>query len=461
YEVVLEISEGEALGMDWGSPQVVLMNPPFVQVENLDVEQKQAAMHVLQASATGRFDLSMAFISKASASVADGGVLTSLLPASLLETKSGEVWRASLAENNRIKLLGRFQGFNLFRNSTVEIGLVTLHRATEVESDSTMLLVAEASREGAALKAIRLLQESNSDGFELFSVPPTEVDAASWLPRSLWSLGLKKELALRDLPKISELFDVRQGIRTGANSIFVLTKSQIEQLPEVERVWFRPTVGQGSISGGAIRVYEYVFYPHSFNGLELRSEEDLLIALPNYFENVLAPNASLLKGRHGRTAENWWKLSEHRQWLGESRPKLVSTYFGGSGSFAFDADGHLAVVQGFGWLKKPTATVVALTEDGETVTWECTRTPYAFLAVLNSEFFQQVLGLHCPRVQGGQYDLSPRYIDNVPIPDPDDDRQVPFDIAESLADIGEALARRESINREKLEVLVKSAYGLR
>ena len=48
----------------------------------------------------------------------------------------------------------------------------------------------------------------------------------------------------------------------------------------------------------------------------------------------------------------------------------------------------------------------------------------------------------------------------MPLPNPDDDLGFPADIAESLSDVGEMMTRGEAIRQEKLELLVKSAYGL-
>jgi len=376
----------------------------------MDAKVKQTAASILGDSATGRYDLSMAFISKASNSVATGGILTSLLPASLLETRSGVAWRTGLASKNTIKLLGRFQGFNLFKNSTVEIGLLTFHKAKVSVSDQALLLVSETSREGAALRAIRLLQPSNDEGFELSSVSQSEIDSASWLPRSLKSLELKKLLSRIDLPVVSKMFEVKQGIRTGANNIFILNEQQLMMLPKAEHAWFRQAVGQGSILGGSIRLRNYVFYPYAYDGTEIRSLESLQHEVPTYFKQFLLPNQAELSQRARRSDENWWKLSEHRSWLVNPKPKIVSTYFGSSGSFSFDLEGTLAVVQGFGWIRTSVDRIFSdvVTGENEELSWEQSRTPYAFVAILNSEFFQQVLGLHCPRVQGGQFDLSAR-----------------------------------------------------
>ncbi len=462
FPVDISIEVGDALSMDWGTPDVVLMNPPFIQVENLQESERKSAANVLGKSATGRFDLSMAFITKATACLRKGGYVTSLLPASLLETRAGELWRSNLAQDASLMLVGRFQGFRLFRSSTVEIGVVTIKAVPPEVHSSTLLLVAESNYESPALQAIRELHEDKSQGFQLKLVPQSTIQAASWLPRNLATLELRERLAGLGLPKVTDLFEVKQGIRTGANSVFLLSVVQLEALPLSERAWFRPTVGQGSIRGGTISLQEYVFYHFDNFGNELQTEDDVKREVPHFYNSYLLPNKAVLETRARKSDANWWKLSEHRSWLVSTVPKIVSTYFGSSGSFGFDAVGNLAVVQGFGWLRSETNinTQVSFEDVEDIVAWKRSRSPFAFLAILNSEFFQKVLSLHCPRVQGGQFDLSARYMNFVPVPDLEDEIRVPPDVVESLADLGEAIYRAQSISTGLLEKLVRFAYGL-
>ena len=63
-------------------------------------------------------------------------------------------------------------------------------------------------------------------------------------------------------------------------------------------------------------------------------------------------------------------------------------------------------------------------------------------------------------MQGGQFDLSARYMNFVPVPDLEDEIRVPPDVVESLADLGEAIYRAQSISTGLLEKLVRFAYGL-
>ncbi len=470
-----EIEAIDALEVNWGSPNLILMNPPFVQLENLDAGQKAHADSVLGDLAVGRYDLSMAFITKSVSSLAELGSVTSLLPASIMETRSGEGWREKLASESNIKLLARFQGFNIFRGSTIEVGVIGLEKSQNVSNSIATCLIAEQSREGAALRSLQSSHNVRGSGFDIFELPQASIFNSSWLPRSLKSLELKLQLLSFNLPKVGDLFEVRQGIRTGANSLLLVRTSDFESLPLAERKWFKQVAGQGVIVRGGIVRTEYVFYPHDDQGAELDTLEKIQSNVPTFFEKVLFPNKDVLLARARKNENNWWTLAEHRAWLLMPLPKLISTYFGSSGCFAFDPVGNLAVVQGFGWIwKQPqiqTQTQYDFFESEELIPgevllpelipWERTRIPYAYVALLNSQFFQDVLAIYCPRVQGGQYDLSPRYVLAAPLPDLSDPVVMIADVVEKLCDFGELLANGESINADELEEYVQLAYGIR
>ena len=61
---------------------------------------------------------------------------------------------------------------------------------------------------------------------------------------------------------IGDIFNVRQGVQTGLNSVFVLTTSQVEELPQRERKWFLPAIVNDSIRNGQVEVRHRVFYPY-------------------------------------------------------------------------------------------------------------------------------------------------------------------------------------------------------
>ena len=72
----------------------------------------------------------------------------------------------------------------------------------------------------------------------------------------------------------------------------------------------------------------------------------------SYYATRLLPAKEKLAGRKSLQREelNWWDLIWPRSWQQGKLPKIVSKYFGGKRSFAFDRSGNYVVVVGHAWL---------------------------------------------------------------------------------------------------------------
>ena len=113
--------------------------------------------------------------------------------------------------------------------------------------------------------------------------------------------------------RISDLFDVRQGVRTGDNRAFILGIYDYETLPKKEQVYFKPAVMNQSIQDGQLQSFYWVFYPYNIEGPRFTTEEEMLKAVPVYAERFLIPKRERLLGRTSLTRANrkdWWGLSE-------------------------------------------------------------------------------------------------------------------------------------------------------
>jgi hypothetical protein len=137
----------------------------------------------------------------------------------------------------------------------------------------------------------------------------------------------------------------------------------------------------------------------------------------------------------------------------------VSTYFGAAGSFAYDDEGDYVVVQGYAWIGKPKLSAGgALDIQGSL---RNTPLPWAYLSILNSRLFEEILASYCPRVQGGQYNLSNRFVKDIPIPNLGDP-QFSSGILKRLADLGRRIHDGEFEQcRDDIDQAAPQAYGLR
>jgi hypothetical protein len=220
--------------------------------------------------------------------------------------------------------------------------------------------------------------------------------------------------------RVRDIFIVRQGVHTGKNEVFLLPEAEFLALPEAERPFFRPAIINGSIVGGVLRSTTFVFYP--YGDAQLDSEEEVRARVPTFYAEHLSPWRDELIERQRKSADDWWELAEPRAWQVAIRPKVVSTYFGDAGSFAFDEDGSHVVVQGYAWLPHESITRVSA---------------FAYVALLNSPIFSDLLAASSNNVGSGAWNLSKRFVEDIPIPIAVD---LSRDVLEGLAAVGQRIA---------------------
>lgn len=203
-----------------------------------------------------------------------------------------------------------------------------------------------------------------------------------------------------------------------------------------------------SINFGQLLDLKYVFY--AYGHLKMETETQVRREMPEFYSDVLLPNKSkLLKRRSKRTPSRWWEMSEPREWQHKREPKIVSVYFGRAGSFAYDETGDFVVVQGFAWLPK-------LPNKAESVFHP--NVALAYLALLNSPVMDELLSAVSNPVQGGQWDLSARFVKKIALPNLLD--SAGSTIVPALTRIGSAMVRGDTVDEAVLKDLASTVFGI-
>ena len=448
------ITERNAFLCHWGQPDLILMNPPFVSYQNMDEKDKKETRDVLGPLAAGRFDKSMAFVWRAIQAMKPGSALATVVPAPLFELSCGQRWRSEISRRIEVTLLGRFQGYRYFRGSMVEPGFIVARacRGRKLSSVARLLFAEEGSEDSAirGLRSQKSCSEAVGGKWDVV-VAPRPSGSSNWMPRSSAITKMTSALRVVHLPCVKDLFDVLQGIKSGSDDTFILPHETLMSLPKAERAYFRPIAGSSTIASGIISPKYYVFYPYGANGILFDAEEQVAAALSVYYSRFLKPDRKRLAARSGIKAQYWWTLVRERHWQHVSEAKIVSKAFGERGSFAYDDKGDYVVLQGNAWLWKHKSDIHEGSFDSGPLPW-------AYLALLNSEFFEQVLSSRCPRLQGGQFDLSARFMNDIPMPDLRDDA-IPAD-AQGLARAGRQIHSSKWPDSQGIEDLVRNAYRM-
>jgi len=422
--VVIDVASSDSLEEPLPAADVVVMNPPFMAWSAMDPRQREQVREILGTRQQGRADLSMAFVTRALGVLNNGGTLGVLLPASLLTLQSAQEWRRDIAERGDIRLLASLGEYGLFAHALVQVAAAVVTKGDDRGPANKMLRAIvstnSAHATGNALRMLRKMPEEDQaeapDGaWRIFSLPIAKFEnRPTWRITSPKTEAAVKRLLEAGASTLADLFEVRQGVRTGDNKTFLLNQTQFNALPKRERRFFRRAVTNNSIQAGKIKEVYWLFYPYGDPELAIEDEDALYRALPTYSKNHLEPRRDSLEQRASlRKPLHWWDLSERRlSWAADDRPRIISKYFGGPGGFATDLSAEYITVQGFAWLPKWLDEVIG--DEVEIIS--SADLVCAYSALMNSGRFSKVLEFYSPHVAGGQFDLSPRYVDNVVVP---------------------------------------------
>lgn len=457
YEVNISIVNCDAMSISdrWvRDVDLLFMNPPFAAMQNMTESQKQSVRSVLGELTKGRINYSYGFLLLASQSLADDGTLGSVIPASFLDSTSGEKLRAEISNRLTPLLIAKLGSQALFASATVD---TAIYVASSQTVDVPLALWADHRYESSAksLRALRKLKNYDKvtslpvlqEGFSIYENDELGKAESVWSPKPYAAWSLLRRLSVDPtLKRVNDLFNVRQGVRTGNNSVFLIDKMTLESYPVNEQSFFRPAVVNRSIKNGQLNDSVYIFFPHFNDSLD--SERDLIESVPTFYEKRLAPSKQELQNRAIAGGSKWWNLTRPRTIHKEQTPKIISTYYGGSGSFAYDESGNYVVVQGYAWMRKSKKGKFQI---------DARNLDRAYVAILNSELFMTLLSATSNHIGGGQWDLSTQYVKKLIVPDLAHPNYPPQLIENLLT-----LAKNEQWNDflSKANFVVSSAYGL-
>lgn len=435
----IDVADSLDDGCQWPNDiDMLFMNPPFISWWDMNTSQRDRIRAIVGSSMRAKPDYLAAFLKRAIAS--NPKMIGAVLKTSCLDNNSFKEIRREWLDSYGIEFVARLGNLSLFRTATVDSALVVARQG--VTTKTTMLWTDQrATSVSAGLRALRKGPSARrGDGYGVY-VGNIDSENTDWSPRPLESIDLlSRNLGL---PTVCDLFDVRQGIITGLNTAFILPKHEHDRLPKPEQRYFRLALLNSTLRDGRLDATHYVWYPYKNGVRRFSTEHEVRHAAETYFELYLRPRKQELMKRRGMKSR-WWELIWPR--LDRTGPKIVTTYYGDVGSFAFDHEDRYAVVQGYSWY--PPADRQVLFESG---------VAYAYAALLNTRAFVVALSGHARVVGGGQLDMSERFLKETPLPDLY--QGVDPHVVKRLSAFGMAITNGEAFDRATLEQLCWSVYG--
>ena len=411
------IIHGDSLSTDvWenipSEYDIVLGNPPFLATGHTPDRDDLATRF---RTAQGRFDYSYLFVELAVNHLVSGGVMGMVVPNRLFRNRDAGTVRELLTSETDLLAVVDFGSNEVFEGISAYIGTIiaqkrsadTAERAERVRVVNVIDLA--PSFIGALLvRAAELGSDLRNDSISAYDVPHPRGEGP-WL--------LLSNAAKRDRTKLEENSDplpavagIYQGIRTGANDIFIVEAEAgspgtfariVNGLGDsaiVEEALLHPVVFGSDIQRyDLVTSTRYLLYP--YRGGQVIDENSLKEQFPrayeylNSYRDILAERSSIKAG-----GLRWYELVRKRDEAWLSQPKLLIRDLATETSFAADRLGETYLVGGTAVVPMSTDILLPL------------------LAYLNSQAVTQYLSEITPSFRGGFQKFEPQHLQRVPVP---------------------------------------------
>lgn len=408
---------GDSLGEEvWGSLpceyDVVVGNPPFIATGSVKSRSELARQF---RTARGRFDYSYLFIERAIQRLAPHGLLGMVVPNRLFRNRDASLIRELIAtETDLLKILD-FGTVEVFERTSAYIGAIIARKLSASNDDrpakTRAVLVSDVSDTrylgGAILAAMTGTEVSESRSINGFDID-RPVGDRPWVVLSPGALRERVRLE-QDATLLGEVAGIYQGIRTGANDIFIFTLGSSDgTVMSVTNGFGQQAILEGAllhpvVFGTDIQRYEVLdsnrvlLFPYRHGSVisevELRDHYPLTFSYLERYRDLLANRSSIIA-----SGLKWFELVRKRdeRWL-HSR-KLLTRDLATRTSFALDDDGVVFIVGG-------TAVVPPVPE-----------LVLPLLAYLNSAVANEYLAEITPSFRGSFQKFEPQHLSRLPIP---------------------------------------------
>lgn len=448
YCLELHIEEHDSVVCNWPNVDIILMNPPYSSWEQLNEEQRESVKKLMP---KGKPNLSGVFYLKAVNALKENGIIGCVMPTSFLINDSTKELRKISKEKAMPFYIGRLGSF-VFQRAFVDVSVVMAKVRADIDGNITMLWTDNKGKlVPDALRKLRMIDYGATFPLNMENVSIYQQEAKNVLNKEVWMPLSYKEMKVKItldgliacgvMECVKDVFSVKQGCRTGNNSLFKIKKQEFLAMEEAERVYFRPSVDSDSLQNNILQDESYVFFPYNENGLNILSEEELKDKVPTYYQKIIGSKESLASRAGG--VRQWWALTRPRDWQFTPEIRLVSAEFGNSSNFSIDESGRFVVERGLAWVPKDKQMPID--------------NLYAYLAILSSGYFNTLLAIYSRQLAGGNwFNLEKKFVDQIPLPRFSDNEDFTLQL---LAGYGKKIASGVRFDYYKCEHLVRGLYG--
>ena len=328
---------------------IVVTNPPYVKLQNLELDYRTALMAEFPRYTNGTFSLSLLFLIRCHALLAAQGCSAMITQNNLFTSLAGREVRDYLQDQRCLRQIVDFGHHKVFENASAYTCLIFLGRQPTSEF------------EYATLAGSRTVDRETLDAMPLSTISVENLDAKKWRLAKPKHYENLKRIESTGKP-LGHLTSIRVGFATLKDSVFIVEQEGDTCKPkrgkseyQIELAITKPALRVSDITSAAqidSDLSRVIFPYKKINGsFVLIAEEEFSNTFPRAFEYLSANREALLNRDKQRKSYAGWYAWGRTQSLESPGPKLLTKTFSRFPQFLLDSTDHL-FCNGYGLFPK-------------------------------------------------------------------------------------------------------------
>ncbi len=274
----------------------VVGNPPYVRVQRLPEKQRKY-LKSLFVTAYRKFDIYVPFIERGVNWLSDHGHISYITSNKFIKREYGQKLRTFIYTQSNIKQIIDLTAVNIFAETTNDPCIFVLQkRAPQDQPTKEILYCIVLEGDKKILEKVSEQTSGNyysNDQMSLFSIPQSQVMKKEWNFMPPQEQQIFQKLESSSTHKLGDLTEkISEGIVTGRNEVFFLTKQQAVSL-ELESEILRPLVRGENVrnwvisDSGEIAIYPYSISKEGVKPVDLSQYPNAEIYLRKHQDKLL------------------------------------------------------------------------------------------------------------------------------------------------------------------------------
>ncbi len=396
--------------MKKGGFDIVIGNPPYVRIQNLDDKEIEHFNDTFK-SAFKNYDIYLLFVEKSLKLLRENGNLGFIIPSKFINADYGMGLRNLIAETKTLHKFVDFKDIQVFGDATNYTCLLFLRHSENEEFD----YLYPKSKENFTLQEV-----SNSEIFQKYRLP-LPIQNESWVLSDNNTSNLMKKLKGNGQGLGAVCENIFQGLVTGSDNVYFVkviseTKetARIMNLADNHEFTIERRILKKLLKGKDIKKWSvewnayYVVYPYLVKTgkasliplSEIEKDYPLTFEYFKHYEKKL-------KGRENNlfvSEKNWHQFGRLQNIEKFEQTKIITQVLASSNTFALDSQGEYYFVGG----GNAGGYGVVIKEEHKDYY-------YYILALLNSKVLEFYLKNISTPFRGGYFSYGRRFIEQLPI----------------------------------------------